>query len=327
MWNLVGSLSMTHKPGLPRRHPGERNLMSYRLNLDEPVPDALRAAALERLERAAKRLREDHRDDPVEAVHGARKDLKKARALLRLARPDVPAKVYRQQNRALRDIGRAMSGGRDADVMVQTCDALAERFGDEHPKRQFAALHRRLEAHARNRRDDSDRDALATSLNAALERANDWPLQGCDAGTLVAGEQRVYRAGRRALAAVEASPADDECWHEWRKRAKDLWYHQRLLANAWSGPIKALADECDALGTLLGDDHDLATLADTLTGPDGTAAPPSVDLGALTELIARRRSELQAQSRALGHRIYAETPKAHARRMAGYLAAREPQPA
>jgi hypothetical protein len=49
--------------------------------------------------------------------------------------------------------------------------------------------------------------------------------------------------------------------HEWRKRAKDLWYHHRLLKDAWPGPVKAFADEADQLGKLLGDDHDLATLS------------------------------------------------------------------
>jgi CHAD domain-containing protein len=300
--------------------------MSYRLDLDEPAPDALRAVAVERLERALRRLRKDHQADPVEAVHGARKDLKKTRALLRIARPDLPGGVFRQESRALRDIGREMSGGRDADVMVETCDALSERFGEKHGRREFAALRRRLETHARARQDDTDVDALATSLEAALRRAHDWPLEDCDARTLLAGEKRTYRAGRRALKAIERSPTV-ESWHEWRKRVKDLWYQQRLLADAWRGPMKAHAAECDRLGELLGDDHDLATLASTLTSSGGVAPPPSVDSEVLIELIATRRSELQDEARALGHRIYAEKPKAHARRIGGYLAAAEPQPA
>jgi hypothetical protein len=91
--------------------------------------------------------------------------------------------------------------------------------------------------------------------------------------------------------------------------------------------MKALADEYDALGKLLGDDHDLATLAAKLKAPDDDAAPPSVDVEALLELIALRRNELRAEARALGHRVYAEKPKAHARRIGGYLAVAEPQPA
>jgi CHAD domain-containing protein len=291
--------------------------MSYRLDLDEPVPDALRDVATERLERAVRRLREEHGDDPVEAVHGARKDLKKARALLRLARPGMPRDDYRRENRALRDIGRAMSGGRDADVMVETSESLAERFGHN---RELAALRRRLAAYARGRQDGADVDALVDSLRAAAERAASWPFGDCDLAALQAGEKRAYRDGRRAFADAREE-ASAERLHEWRKRVKDLWYHHRLLANAWRGPLKAHADECDTLGSLLGDDHDLATLAGTLTADDGVDAPPSVDVEELKALIQRRREELQAEAFALGERLYAEKPNAHARRIGGYLAA------
>jgi CHAD domain-containing protein len=297
--------------------------MSYRLDLSEPVPAALRAVAVERLERAAERLRNDHPGDPAEAVHGARKDLKKTRALLRLARPGLPADVFRRENRALRDIGRAMSAGRDADVMVATAGALSEVYADHDLKRQFAALRRRFAARARRER-AADAEALAASLEQATGRARHWPLEDCDAHTLVAGEQRTYRAGRRALAAIERDPSDER-WHEWRKRVKDLWYHHRLLADTWRGPMKAYANELDELATLLGDDHDLATLAQTLRTGE-MPAPPSVDTGAVLELIALRRGELQPQAQALGHRIYAEKPKAHGRRIGGYLTAAAPQP-
>jgi CHAD domain-containing protein len=164
--------------------------------------------------------------------------------------------------------------------------------------------------------------ALIASLEDAAGRVAGWPLEDCDEATLCAGEKRAYRAGRRALAAVAEDPSDEQL-HEWRKRVKDLWYHQRLLANAWTGPMKAQADECDTLGALLGDDHDLATLAENLP----SSAPPSVDVDALLGLIAVRRGELQAQARALGRLVYAEKPKAHARRIGGYLSAADPAPA
>src|SRR4051812_14068943 len=195
--------------------------MSYRLDLDAPVAGELRAVAVERLQRAARRLREEHDDDPVQAVHGARKDLKKTRALLRLARPGVPRKAYRRENRALRDLGRAMSGGRDADVMVETSEALGERFGDEHPRRQFAALRRRLATRAQDERGAADLDALAESLEAAARRWSNGPLDGCDVDALLAGEKRIYREGREAFAAARRDPSAERL-HEWRKRVKDL---------------------------------------------------------------------------------------------------------
>src|ERR1044071_1679903 len=135
----------------PPRGAGQASAMGYRLDLTAPVPDAVRATAAERLERAAERLREDHGDDPVGAVHGARKDLKKARALLRLARSGMPAKAYRRENRRLRDLGRELSGGRDADVMVETADAVAGAL----PGRQASALHRRLATPAPGRSEET----------------------------------------------------------------------------------------------------------------------------------------------------------------------------
>ena len=55
-----------------------------------------------------------------EAVHEARKDVKKLRALLRLVRSSTSAKVRTRENEALRDVGRSLSGRRDADVMLAT---------------------------------------------------------------------------------------------------------------------------------------------------------------------------------------------------------------
>jgi CHAD domain-containing protein len=293
--------------------------MSYRLQLDAPVPDALRATAVERLEKAASRLREDHADDPVDAVHGARKDLKKARALLRLARPGMPKRAYRAENRRLRDLGREMSAGRDADVMVETAAALAGRA--EGDKRQLSALRRRLEARARDARAAGIPGGLAERLADAAGAARSWPVEDADARTLVAGCERAYRRGRGAFAAAFEDPSPEHL-HDWRKRVKDLWYHERLLRDAWHGPMKAFADESDELGGLLGDDHDLATLAELLAGD--VEPPPSVDLERVLELIAARRGELQAQAFALGRRVYAERPKAFARRLAGYLDAARP---
>ena len=73
-------------------------------------------------------------------MHGARKDLKKTRALLRLVRPALPGKVYRRENRELRDIARALSSTRDADVLVAVVDGLHKRYDDDLNLR--AILHR-----------------------------------------------------------------------------------------------------------------------------------------------------------------------------------------
>jgi hypothetical protein len=108
--------------------------------------------------------------------------------------------------------------------------------------------------------------------------------------------------------------------HAWRKRAKDLWYHQRLLAPAWPDVLGAQAEAAHTLTELLGDDHDLAVLATCLSG-NTPPLPPVVDAdrAALLALVEHRSHELRAAATHLGHRIYAESPKAFTRRLARYV--------
>jgi CHAD domain-containing protein len=295
--------------------------MSYRLSLDVDVAAALRAAAVEQLEDAARLLRDGLDDDPVDAVHGARKDLKKTRSILRLARPGMPRKGYRRENEFLRDTARSISAARDADVMVETVDKLAERFVGRLPKRTFTALRKRLADQARSSREHAGATItgdVVAALETAVARVDAWPLAKTDEATLRDGAVRAYDRGRRALAAVEREPSV-EALHDWRKRVKDLWYHGRLLTDAWPGPLEALAEEAHVLSDLLGDDHDLAVLAETLAAGSTPAARAPVDEEPLIELIAERRAELQVEAVRLGRRLYAERPKAYGRRLAGYL--------
>jgi CHAD domain-containing protein len=100
--------------------------------------------------------------------------------------------------------------------------------------------------------------------------------------------------------------------HEWRKRVKDLWYHERLLAPTCGGAVRGHAKELHHLADLLGDDHDLALLGRELT--DGSIAVPA-DVDAVIKLIEHRREELQVEAYGIGERLYAESPKAFRRRM------------
>lgn len=286
--------------------------MSYRLDLAAPVPDALRAVLVARLEHAHDALRDA--DAAAEAVHSARKDIKKARALLRLARPGLPDEAYRGENDALRDIARSLTAAREADVLAETLELVAARLVGQMPELELDALRVRVaEIAASSRPSEASGGASAIPdetigrLAQAATRARALELERCDTATLVAGSVRAYARGTKALAAAHQDPTAENL-HDWRKRAKDLWYHQRLLRDAWPEVLKAQAGAADRLTKLLGDDHDLAQLAEQL--PDEPAV-----LEAITEL----RAELQADAFALGRRLYAEKPKAFGRRLARYL--------
>jgi CHAD domain-containing protein len=295
--------------------------MAYRLSIADDVPSSVRACAREQLADAVKQL-EAAAKDPVTAVHEARKDLKKTRALLRLVRPAIGGKAYRAENDDLRDAGLALSGARDADVLVETVERLAAHAAGRLPAEVFEALRDALAAEAARGRGDTPESplpAVIEQLRAAELRVERWPLGDAGWDTVLTGLTRAYARGSEAFAVARAAP-EPELLHAWRKRAKDLWYHQRLLAPAWPDVIGAQAEAAHVLSELLGDDHDLAVLAARLAD-DAPPLDPRVDAqrGELRELVAHRSGELRAEAERLGSRVYAESPKAFRRRLTRYL--------
>ncbi|HEX2232339.1 MAG TPA: CHAD domain-containing protein, partial [Thermoleophilaceae bacterium] len=131
-----------------------------------------------------------------------------------------------------------------------------------------------------------------------------------------AGLRRAYRRGRRGYQAVLES-ASTESLHEWRKRVKDLWYHQTLLERSWPELMDPLSDQAHHLSDLLGLDHDLAVLHDWAQAHPA-AAGGSTGLEVFNAAAEERRDELQREAIALGGRLYAERPRAYARRLRTY---------
>lgn len=292
--------------------------MPYRFQEGEDVQTAVRRCAREQLDRAIEELTEGVNADPVEAVHAARKALKKERSLLRLTRGSMDRGQRRQENAALRLAGQRLSLARDAEITIQALDDLADRYAGQLPKSTFDAIRDRLDAQAQTERDrlmDSGLTAeVADELRSIRTRSGDWTLGRRGWAALEPGLLRVYRDGRAAFKRARRGPTTENL-HEWRKRAKDLWYHLRLLANAAPGTMRGHADDAHRLSDLLGDDHDLAVLRDRLPG---LAPDLPVDVDPVYAIIDLRRADLQAQAMPLGERLYAEKPKAFGRRLRRY---------
>jgi CHAD domain-containing protein len=291
--------------------------MAYRFETDEGVPEAIVRCAREQLDVAVGELRDGIGDDPVKAIHSARKAIKKERSLLRLARGALSPKQRRHENDALRQAARRLSGARDADVMIETTAQLSDRFAGQVPQGAFAeigdALTRRRDASGGQATDSAPPERAIQELDAVRLRIDDWQL-GQDGWTaLEPGVLRSYREGRKAFAVAQRDPSLENL-HTWRKRVKDLWYHQRLLAAVCGPAIRGQAKEAHRLADLLGDDHDLGVLRDTLTDDELAVA---VDLGAVIALIDHRRNELQTEAIHIGERVYVEKQKAFRRRMRG----------
>lgn len=285
--------------------------MGYKFQPEEPVRTAIRRSAREQLDRAVGELSEEISNDPVRAVHNARKAIKKERSLLRLARGAMPAAQRRRENSALRDAARGLSGTRDADVLRATINQLADRFAGQLPAKTFNAIRRQIVAE-RDGHAASPLNARAVQeLGAVRLRVDDWKIEKQGWKAIEKGLLRSYKQGRSAFARARKHRSTEDL-HAWRKRVKDLWYQQRLLAPSCGPMARGQAKDAHHLSDLLGDDHDLAMLRETLTG---TVMAVPVDVDAVVKLVEHRRFELQTEAMHLGARVYAESPKAYRRRM------------
>ena len=297
---------------------------AYHLTRTEDAAEGIRRVIIGRLDDAVEQLRERVADDPVTAVHEARKDLKKARSAIRLARGAVGRKRYRAANRGLRDAARELSGTRDADVRSETLRRLRETFSDELSAATATAIEAEIEAAGRAAPGGSiaaaDLTDVAARAAAEIERIRaavaGWKLSAGGWKLVGPGLERGYRRGRLEFRRVLDGPTP-EAIHVWRKRAKDLWYHLRLVRRSWPKVLDATIAEAHELTDLLGDHHDLTALRDHLRSRAAGSTDADRD-AEIMELIERRQEQLAEQAIPLGERLYAEKPSAFAARIARY---------
>jgi CHAD domain-containing protein len=284
--------------------------MSYQLETGESAGGGLHRIVREEIDLARDGLASDE-VARNESVHETRKGFKKIRAVLRLVRHRLAGDLYDRENTWYRDAGRTLSLARDAQVLVETAEAL----GADEVAGALAARRDRLLG-------ESDLDERVLVLVDALverrERLADWPLDVRDPEDFESGIAGIYRRGQRALDAV-STEVTDEAVHAWRKRVKDLWYVGRILEPVWPAGLGGWVLALDHLSTLLGEHNDLAVLVAELA--ETREGGPLVDPGTAAEVTLqarRRQGEIRAEALPLGRRLYAETPEAHARRMVTY---------
>ncbi|MGH8670054.1 MAG: CHAD domain-containing protein, partial [Burkholderiales bacterium] len=98
--------------------------LSFRPTMLDRVPDPQLALA-KALHRALALLRRPRFAD--RSVHEIRREIKRARAALRLLRDALGKEAYARENAALRDAGRRLSAVRDARVVQETLERVAKR--------------------------------------------------------------------------------------------------------------------------------------------------------------------------------------------------------
>jgi len=275
------------------------------------------------------------------AVHEARKSLRRCRALAELLRPLADGDRGGDLIASLRGARRLLSDARDDAVLRAALRAAwRERVGPaggregRTPGSAIAPLRALLEG-TRGPASVRVDPAVAAALAAALEGARHDLKRlhaaaravGCDLEPLGRGLRRMHRRARAAAdVAVAAVGADgkgvaarDDALHDARKRLKELGYVMRWWAPAWRGPIEAWLDEVDALGDLIGADHDQVVLRARLQALAG-----AVDGELLAQVLAaseRRSARLRAKAGRGLTRLAAEPSGAFVARHLAVLAA------
>jgi CHAD domain-containing protein len=281
--------------------------MATELHRSESATRTLTHVARKQIADAVEAL--ESRSPSDEAVHDARKELKRARATLRLLRDAIGEKAYRRENEALRDAARPLSVIRDSKVLLDTLAKLVRRCGGTDELPPTTELRRAL----RRQRASARRSILQgpkpfkdqrAALQAVHHRARRWRLGSGGWEVLGAGLKRVYGNGRKAMAAAQADRTPAKL-HEWRKQAKYLWHQLQLLEPLWPGMIGELADQSHKLAEYLGDDHDLSVLRDKVI--ELSEVLGKADCRALLRAIDTYRTELRDKAVVLGNRIYGES--------------------
>jgi CHAD domain-containing protein len=290
--------------------------MEFSLGVDETLPAGLRRVVVGQLETATSALHPRQRDFDS-GVHEARKAFKRIRALLRLSRGELGTGLFKTENRCFHDAGRQLAAVRDRFVLRLTLTELAGAARDPGTTAYLSDLAQRGPAGttAADLWEGEVIPGLQATLAAARLRAGEWPLENHDFEGIAPGLERTYRQGRnRMRKALESG--DDNAYHSWRRRAKELWYQLQFLEPIRTEEIGPMVADLDALGEALGTDHDLVLAGQFVAGDGGQ---PSEDRrAAAMGLIAERTAGLRDRSRSLGLTIYQSDPTAFAARIESY---------
>ena len=291
--------------------------MAFCFKRKESVCKAVRRLGRERIEKSLECLKDC---SDAEAIHGVRKDIKKLRALLKLVKSELPKKAYRRQVKLLRKAAQHLSATRDAYVKATALKELTEHFEGELAPRALRRIRGPLQQAYRQQTKRFAKGKTARVVERILKQARKKLkcLRVCGKGwpALARGVKESYTRGRQAFC-IALKDSSSENLHEWRKRAKDLWYQVLLLRRIWPEQMGAMAAELKALGELLGDDHDLVMLKQAASNLSSTEAGFR-EIETLNGLIDRRRHELQSAAMTLGARFYAEKPSQFCQRLGGY---------
>ena len=237
--------------------------MTLGIHSTESLLEGLKREVHEQIRRALDDLSQT--TDVGRASHGARRIVKRARALLKLARPSLAPDAYLHGNLTMRDAGRCVAPIRDGDVLVETARSVCGQGQEAKLGSAWGQLLEELQ---------DERDSLfatAAEEGGPLARARDllrsvaidWPQAGelDDRELLRMSLATSYESVRAHAERAFGEGASATAHHELRKKAKDLRHQLEFLTPASPETLVPIAEGFHRLTDVLGDANDMAVLA------------------------------------------------------------------
>jgi CHAD domain-containing protein len=280
--------------------------MSYVLMAGESTAAGIKRVIEEELESAAAQLSQKSIARRDEAIHEARKSVKKIRAALRLVEDNLGV-LFQRENRRLRATGRHLATFRDAAASIEIFDKV---MAGQEQKTDLSSIRRVLQQYKRETVEGAVvkavLDKLVVVLSSTDKRVKEWPLDADGFPIIARGLERTFRRGRTAMAAAHEQQTPEN-YHDWRKRVKDHWYQLMLLESLWTPQMKRQLKQLKELETYLGDDHDLVLLLERLGAKHAEFKPK--DLESFQTAAGHHQKRLRENAVSLGHEIYHEKPE------------------
>ena len=279
----------------------------------QSVSNEIRRIVLQQLDRATSELTSIGDPESDEAIHDARRRVKKIRAIIRLIRP-VLDKAHRADPE-LRRVSKLLAPVADGQGVIDTLNQLLKRYRRELPPKTAEAI--RSDLIDRGRRIDSQasRDGVLEkaqlTLRAERQRVKQWKISADGFRAVAPGLKASVRRARAAMVEAWLHPTASY-HHAWRRQVKDHWFHVRLLGARCGYRLESYQRQLEALDGILGEYHNLVLLHEVLVSD---TALPQKEVARCLSIVERYQRALRRHAHVLGIRVYSEKPRRFVRRV------------
>jgi CHAD domain-containing protein len=253
--------------------------------------------------RALARLSSGPMEEPI---HDGRLLIKRLRALLWFVRPALNEDVLSQAKMELKNAAGILGGHRDLAVARATLKKLTKEASTVREREALKQTSRQLGVE-RGKPEVTDKQlrlslkkAMAivghTGLNLKQNVARDrcWP----------SARERVDTASRAQIKAAKKAQrsGEDEAFHEWRKKAKRLFYQLELTQSNRGKTMSAAMKTVEKLQAKLGEYHDDVVVEGRLRA----AVPPSPSAKCVLKSLGQQKAHLRKKARKIARRVKAK---------------------